>query len=604
MEPIAFARSLPPFETLDAEAMRRVEKSLEIEYFARGAQILRRDGEPSKFLYIVRKGAVRLERAGRVLELLEEGDLFGYPSILSGRVNFDSIAEEDVLAYRIPAALFLELLENSAFSEYFLRGIGERLRRMPSPMTDAATTADLTLAVSSLVEKQPVFVPQNALVSEAAQVMSAHEISSVLIDGDPPGILTDRDLRKRVLAAGRGPQTPVREVMSAPLLSLPEDASLLEALLFMLESGVHHLPLTRDGRVSGMVTDTSLLRHYARSPMAIVQRLERTSDADALTGYASRVQGVVEGLLAVGVKALEIGRVVSTLNDKLVRSLLRSAEQEMGPPPCDYAWVVYGSEGRLEQALLTDQDNALIYAEESPAAREYFQALARRAVDGLLRAGFPMCPGGYVATEWCEPLAEWITRFRSWIEAPTPQGLLDASNVFDLRSVHGLLDLTALETIRRSAVHAPAFLAQFAHSAMAFKPPLGLFRSMRDEDGHVDVKKGAITPIVGLARVLALAVNSDYRATAARLEAAGSAGELSPEDAENLREGFDFVLGLRLRTQLAAIRAGEAPSNRVRLDSLSARDRRLLKDTFVAVRELQAVMAQRFPSTGLGWERS
>jgi CBS domain-containing protein len=604
MEPIAFVRSLPPFEALDGEALRRVEKVLEIEYFARGAQILRRDGEPSRFLYVVRKGAVRLERAGRVLELLEEGDLFGYPSILSGRVNFDCIAEEDCLVYRIPAPLFLELLDTAAFSEYFLRGIGERLRRMPSPATDAATTADLTLAVSSLVEKQPVFVPHDALVSEAARVMSTHEISSVLVEGEPPGILTDRDLRKRVLAEGRGPQTPVREVMSAPLLSLPEDASLLEALLFMLESGVHHLPLTREGRVSGMVTDTSLLRHYARSPMAIVQRIERTSDADALTGYASRVQGVVEGLLAVGVKALEIGRVVSTLNDKLVRSLLRSAERDMGPPPCDYAWVVYGSEGRLEQALLTDQDNALIYAEEVPGAQEYFLRLARGAVDGLLRAGFPMCPGGYVATEWCYPLEEWKRRFRSWIDSPTPQELLDASNVFDLRSVHGLLDLSQLEAIRRGAAGAAAFLAQFAHSAMAFKPPLGLFRSLRDEDGKVDVKKGAITPIVGLARVLALAVNSDFRATAARLDAAAKAGELSPADAEDLREGFDFVLGLRLRTQLAAVRAGEAPTNSVRLDGLSGRERRFLKDTFVAVRELQAVMAQRFPATGLGWERS
>jgi CBS domain-containing protein len=599
MEPVAFLRQCPPFDQLDAEAFAQVEKHLEVEAASRGTVLLRRDGEPSRYLYLVCSGSVRLDRGDRTLELLEAGDFFGYPSILAGRVNFDCVVEEDAVLARLPEAVFRQLLSHGDFAAFFLRGIGERMRRLPNPATDLTPTHDLALPIGGLVDRRLVSIGPEATVGQTAAHMREYRVSCILVDAEERGIVTDRDLRNRVLAEGRGPETPVVEVMSAPLKTLPEEASLLEALLFLSEQGIHHLPVTRDGEIVGVVSDTALLMQYARSPAGLLQRIERNQDLDELEGYAGRVHEIVDGLIATGVPAREIGRVVSTLNDRLLRSLLRTLERDLGPPPVAYAWLVCGPEGRLEQALLTDQDNGLVYADPEPARAEqtaaYFARLAGRALEGLIKAGFPPTASNYVATRWCFPMSGWVERLRSWVDAPSPQGVLDAATLFDMRPVHGTLDVTPLEVVRRSAGDSTGFLAALAHAALADKPPLGLFHSLRDEGGVIDVARGALQPLVGAARVLALAAGSDHRSTFKRLEAAALAGEITDHDAENLAECFEFVSRLLLREQLRFLRSGAAVSNRLPLERLSARERRQLKDTFVAVRELQALLAQRFP---------
>ncbi|MCB0214802.1 MAG: cyclic nucleotide-binding protein, partial [Anaerolineae bacterium] len=206
-----------------------------------------------------------------------------------------------------------------------------------------------------------------------------------------------------------------------------------------------------------------------------------------------------------GLGAPQIGRIISTLNDTLISRLVQLAEEELGPPPMPYAWIVFGSEGRSEQALLTDQDNALVYAEPSDAARDYFASLAAFVVDRLVAAGFPPCPGGYMATNWCMPLGEWQDLFAGWIARPEPQALMEAGIFFDFRRVHGDLSLEPLERQLADAHANGIFLAYMAQAANTFAPPLGFFNRIRSEDGFVDLKKGGIAPVVGLARALALA---------------------------------------------------------------------------------------------------
>lgn len=608
LNPLEFVRQTPPFDTLPQEALAAVERGLEIQFFPKGTRVLERDGPPSDHLYLIRKGSVRLLREGREVLALEEGDCFGYPSLLSKDAPaFDVVAEEDLLVYGWGAKVFAALTAYPAFAQFFNQGLAERLRLASQGVAPALNPVnlDLSLPVGEILQRGPVFVDSGSTVQQAARLMRENGISSVLVTDSLAhartlGILTDRDLRNRVLAEGLGPDTPVTQVMSTPVKTLPASVPLFEALSFMVRQGIHHLPLEDGGKVVGVVTDTVFLRQQARSPLYLLRRLERTRDPADLRGYREELTGVAEALLAGGLGAREIGRSVSSLNDQLVRVLLELAEAELGPPPTPYAWVVFGSEGRMEQALLTDQDNALAYQDDLPEARPYFARLAEFVVQGLLQAGFPPCPGGYMATRWHKPLAEWEALFRRWIEQPSPPELLEAQIFFDFRPVHGRLSLQGLEQVVAHSGENGLFLAHLARAALQFRPPLGLFRRIREEEGGVDLKKGGIAPVVSLARVYALEARSSARGTLERLEAAARAGRLSAEGAETLSEAFNFLTRLRLREQLGALRRGEPPSHKVPLEALSALERRHLKEAFVEIREMQEALSQRFQTDRLG----
>lgn len=593
MEAIAFIRQHAPFDQLGEVELERVRAAVETVRFREGMPILEQAGPPSRHLYVIRSGAARLVREGEVVQLLEEGEPFGERSLLSGESSqFDVVAEEETLAYRIPEAVFRELMRNSAFATFFVEGLGQRLRR--TRKRDAAQIGDdLAAPVATLVTRPPIFVDPGASVAEAARMMDDARASSVLVADEPPGIVTDRDLRSRVLAGALDPMTPIGNVMSRPLKTARGETSVYWALLYMLEEDIHHLPVTANGRIVGVITDGDLLRHQARSPFYLLRRVESGRSLEGLAGHADEVARTVEALFVGGLDPVQIGRVVASVNDALTKRILRLAEEELGPPPCSYAWLVLGSEGRMEQALLTDQDNALVYREETPETHAYFARLADRVVGGLMEAGFPDCPGKYVATRWRRALDDWEALLAGWIETPEPRALLDAVIFLDFRPVHGELSLDRLEGLLLSARERGVFLPNLARTALAFRPPLGVFRRIRNERGKVDLKRGGIAPLVGLARLYAFEARSPARSTIDRLTAAATAGVLSRDGAEALAESFRFLTRLRLKEQLERIKGGKEPDNRVLLASLSHLERRHLKEAFRAVLEQQRAAALR-----------
>lgn len=599
---VAFIRSHPPFDGLNEAALDCLVSASELVYLPRGERVLTQGGKPSKYMYLIRKGAVRLERDGQVVIVLEEGDLFGFPSLTSGDPPaFDVVTAEDTLAYRLTDAPCSDLLHGPEWRDFLVQGFQDRLRRT-TVQEGAAAASSLTEPLAGLVQRPAVWLPGTDTVRSAARTMRDVGVSSVLIEGDPPGIITDRDLRNRVLANGLGPDSSLREVATTPLLTLPDDAPVHEAVAFMLRHQVHHLPVTRDGVITGVVTNGDLLRHRSQSPLHLARRLSRLDSPAAAERYADEVTAMVERLFDQGVEPLRIGRVIAGLNDTLVRGALRLAESELGPPPRSYEWIVFGSEGRLEQTLITDQDNALIWEDgpEDPAVEAYFHELARHTVRTLMRAGFPRCAGGYMATRWAFPMTGWQDRFRRWIRLEERGALVDAANFFDFRGVRGVLSLDPLTMLLHRAGKEQIFLAHLAAASTRFRPPLGLFGRLKDHDGTVDLKRHGIMPVVGLARVYALAAGSHARATPARLTEAADAGALSHHDAETLGEAFSFLIRLRLRAQLEARRSGNAPTNDVALDDLSTLERRHLKEAFLVVRDAQEALAGRFQTERLG----
>ncbi len=592
---IDIVRTHPPFDRLGEEELKRVEQTLEATELSLGTHILMQNGPPSRFLYLIRQGAVRLVRDGQIIEVLEAGEFFGYPSMLNQNVcACDVVAEEDGLIYSIPEEVFYELIENAAFARFFLKNLSERLYRNSRAET-LALSGNLTAMIGDLIVRPPVMVSPSATVAEAAEVMRKAWVNAALVTDEPVGIITNRDFLNRVLAQQLGPETLVQKVMSQPVKTISVETPVYTALLYMLEQNVNHLALARQGQIVGVVTADALLRHQAKNPLYFLRQLERSDIPEkTLAKYTLDVAETVETLHNGGLDVTQIGRVVASLNGALIRRLLKLAEESLGPPPTSYAWIVFGSEGRMEQLLLTDQDNALVYNEETAEARVYFKALAERVVNGLIQAGIPPCPGGYMATNWCHPLDDWLRLFKSWVRTPEPQALLKACIFFDFRSVYGELSLEPLEQVLYETGEQSIFLAHMSKTALEFRPPLSLFRRIRDDAGQVDLKKGGVAPIVHMARFYALQAGMRTRSTIVRLEAAAKGGKLSQEGAEMLAEIYRFLLQIRLKEQLAKTKAGETLDSKIRLQSLSTRERRRLKEAFMGIRDLQDSISQYF----------
>jgi CBS domain-containing protein len=445
--------------------------------------------------------------------------------------------------------------------------------------------------------------------------MSKANVGSIVVSDDmgaPIGIVTDRDLRHRVIAAPLPPETAVHDVMSSPLCVIEDGRLAIEALIEMTRRGIHHLGVVESdrGRLLGMISSHDLLGLQAAHPVALAREIERAATLDALAGAASRLIDVVRGLARGGAGAIEIGQVVSELNDRVVRGSLALVVTELGreaPPPGPYSWVVAGSEGRREQTMKTDQDNGLVYADPSPADapayHAYFRRLGLTMAEALSRLGFPPCAGGFMASNprWCGPLAQWRAEIESWMAAPQPERLVAASVFCDMRTVAGDVEpgrgLGAL--IRERAPASPLFLRFMARDALARAPALDLLGRLAVQRrgahrGMLDLKGSALLPITQAARVYALSLGTAETNTLDRLQVAETSGALPPAESRDLRDAYAVLSRLRLQAQLDALAAGRAPDNWIDPVMLPRTDRVLMKEALKAVAWLQRLMEDRF----------
>jgi CBS domain-containing protein len=588
--PEGFLRALPPFDELDEPELEHALAALEVVYVPARTRILHRGGTPSDHLHVVRKGTALLSRDGIPVLSVEPGEWFGLPSVLEDRTpEFDVDAVDDLLIYRLPGDVVRDLAATPAFAEQVTRGLASRLR---AASNGGSVTAMPMVPVSALSSRALVSLPAEANVGQIARAMRSEGVSSVVLQTDPPAIVTTRDLRDRVLAEGHGPDTPGVSVASRPILAVDAATSVTEARVTMLERSLHHLGVERDGELTGMVTTGDLLRNDASSPLH-VQRELATATRETLVNVPGRVHATVAGLLSGGLSPLEATRTVSLLTDVVMQRAMTLATEQLGPAPVDFAWLTLGSDARREQTLLTDQDHALVHEPVDEDGAAWFHAFATDVVEQLESAGLPRCPGEVMATHWFGTVETWQERFERWFTTPDVQALLETGIFLDRRVVAGTLDVGALDAVVRRRSHDGVLLARMAAAAGTFRPPLGLLHRVRSDEGTVDLKDGGVNPIVALARVLAIEVGSTARSTVGRLEVAAEHGRLGRDGAEELIEAFGFLQGLRLDRQLTDWREGRELSNRVALDELTPTRRRHLKEAFVAVARVQQATIQR-----------
>jgi CBS domain-containing protein len=421
--------------------------------------------------------------------------------------------------------------------------------------------------------------------------MRAHQISSVLVGGDPAGIVTDGDLAHRVLAEGLGAAAPLAQVVSRPLRTVEAATPLHEAWTRLLELGFHHLPVTRGAEVVGVVTANDLLKASTRGPMALLREVERLASRAELPGYARKIAEMDAALLAGGLDAAAIARLVSRLGEALLGRIFAWAEEELGPAPAPWAWLAFGSEARREQPLLTDQDNALVYADEGADRRDWFQAFAERVNDDLEAAGIAACTFGNMARALNGTLSEWKERFHACVDERRPH---PAALWFDHRKLGGALDVGPLAQAQARAARNGSFLRMVARAAIEHEPPSSVRLRLRGEATTVDLKAQGLVPVVFLARCHALEIGAEARGTLERLEAAARSGILSEDRRASVAEAYRFLLGLRLRHELQLVKEGRPPSSLVHLSALSAVERSRLKESFRAIRRWQERAAYHY----------
>lgn len=620
---IDFLKSVPPFEFLTNEVINSVTVKTSMEYYPKGTHILLQDGPPSEYLYVIKKGGVKvyrkIENEEIVIDYRSEGDSFGFVSLISGdksRANVVTI--DDTICYLIPKETINSLIDKyPEVRDFFLRSFMniylDKGYREDTGKKFIAHTVDkilFTTPVEDVATKEVISVPENTSIREAAKIMCENSISSLIImdkDGIPIGIITDKDLRKKVVAMARNVEEPVKNIMSFPIIKIDAKDYCFEAVVKMLKYNLHHLLVIKNGQISGIVTNHDIMMLQGFSPITVVRDLEIQQNVEGLMNAAKQINSIVGNLISQGAKASNITRIITEINDRIVRKIIQFAEREFGQPPVPYCWIALGSEGRKEQTFKTDQDNALIYADPKPEEQEevqkYFLAFTEYVKSNLLKCGFPPCPGDIMASnpKWCQPLKVWKKYFSQWIYTPKGENI-NLSNIFiDFRGIYG--DLTLEESLRdfvlSTAKEQRVFLGYLANLAVRNRPPLGFFKTFVVEKSgeHKDklnLKIKGIAPIVDIIRLFSLEKGVRETSTLERIETLKTKHTVVRDYAEEIIYAFEFLMLLRIRHQYEQVLQGSMPDNFIDPEKLSNLEKKLLKDTFQLISKLQDLLIERY----------
>lgn len=660
---LEFVRDVVPFDTLSENELARTVSQMNIAFFPKGDTIIQQGGPPAENLYIIQAGSARVsfspetndapadsgdgEKSAEILvDVRAEGDTFGAVSLLQSREALFSVsAREDLICYLLPGDPFKKLVENHpVFERHFSSSLARNLEAVRKGAAEECVlpqmgglgsgylmASSIRSPVADLMSREVLTCMPATTIKAAARLMTQRRVGSVVVvesSGAPIGILTDTDLRVRVVALGRSLDQPVQEAMSRPVHTISPDDYGFEALMSMSRHGTGHLVVTQDDRVVGILTNHDLQTMSGLSPVELINDIDNVDSLGELVKLHSKIDRVLEMLLRQGGEARMMLELVTEFNDRLTIKLLELVENEMenqglGRPPVPYTWMALGSEGRKEQTLRTDQDNAIIFtnvpSDSLERIQKWFLGFAGRVVDGLERCGFPRCQGGVMASnpDWCLSEKAWRRVFRSWITDPEPRSLRLASIFFDYREIYAEADhLEKLhESLHEAMEDNRLFLRYLAKNSLYNRPPLGFLRQfVVNKDGEhknkLNLKLSGLTPIVDAARVMALDQGVEatgFRArlheesphglvtnTLDRLEEVALRGLIKQDMAADLREAFSFITVLRITLHLEARARGEVPDNFVDPARLNSLQRKMLKESFGVISKLQELLEHRY----------
>ncbi|MBI5100390.1 MAG: cyclic nucleotide-binding/CBS domain-containing protein [Nitrospirae bacterium] len=613
---IGFLKKYPPFQFLDETALKGVAGSLSMEFYPRDTVILKQNGQPGSSVWIIKKGAVKVSMRAEdgdeiVMDYKGEGDNFGFLSMIGNeRQKTSVVAAEDTICYLLGKDRVLKLLEASpAFAEYFLSYLSRYVDRTYSEMHKKSLLygiSDRLLFTTKVgdMAKTAITVSESASIQEAARMMEKNRISSLIVLDKrdlPAGIVTDRDLREKVVAKGRDIGEPVRNIMTISIIRADADDFCFEAVLKMIRYNIHHI------LVHGIMTNHDLMLLQGTSPLSIAHSIDSQRDMKGLVPAAGRVMSLLGLLLKEGATVSGITTIVTEINDRLIRKVLEFAELGLGHPPVPYCWVVFGTEGRREQIFRTDQDNAIIYADHEPGrddeVREYFDKFAEFVRDGLEQVGYPPCPDLNMAVNplWRRPLSTWKEYYSGWIKGPSADSVVKSLVFFDMRPLFGKISLAEelqkhyLSLVRENAAFPGLVAAQITTNT----PPIGFLKSfVVEKSGEhkdtFDIKLKGLRPLVDAVRLLALEFGIKETSTLGRLKLLTGKVPFIREYLNDIEQTFEFIMLLRVHHRFEMIKDGREPDNFINPNRLSTLEKKTIKEAFHLIGKLQCMIAERY----------
>ena len=625
---IRFLKETIPFNELDDDTLARISRHIIIDFYPAGTVLFKQDETEVEYLFLVQKGGMKiyLKDQDGVVTLKDfrgEGAYVGaLPIIQDTRANLNVETVEDTFCFLLPKEDFLALVRDNSriaqfylksFSDKFIRTAYKELRHRNMVPKTEGTLFLFTVTVNDLVKGRPKCIKGDQTVQEAARLMAELHIGSLLVEDESreiSGIVTDKDLRTKIVAMGRSLDTPVKEIMASPVETVSGNSVCFDALLAMMKKQIHHLAVTRDGKIEGLVTAHDIMVLQGSSPIYLFREIVAQRNIEGLYPLSRKVPLVIRSLIEEGAKANNITRMITVMNDYILEKIITLLMDEMGPPPVPFCWLLMGSEGRKEQTFRTDQDNAIVYQDpandqEKEEVEEYFRLFGEQAIEHLENCGYPRCPGDIMASnpKWRKSLSGWKDYFSHLIASPEPSEILHASIFFDFRAGFG--EVTMAEEMRShiSAIteRQQIYLVHMARDYMGLRVPLSFFKNfIVEKDGEhknkLDIKHKGLVPIINFARILSLRHGIAETNTIMRLSALAEAGYISSELCSMAVDAYELQMQMRFIHQLEQIERGEEPDNYIDPGKLSDLEKQMLKDTFGVIERLQGVLKSIFPA--------
>ncbi len=620
-EIIEFLKNVPPFNMVNREDIEMLVESISMEYYPRGYMILRQNGPPSDSLNIIKKGAVRLfvindEKQEIVIDYRGEGESFGFISMFSGdrsRANIQAI--EDTICYLIPRDSLFELIQrNPVVNRYFVKSFFinfidrtyEETRKRFS-LIGKGDRLLYTTTISELIRREPVCVYPHTSIKETAQIMSKNKIGSVVVITDnriPVGIVTDKDLREKVIARGIDPSEEIQSIMSSPVISIDSSDLCFEALLKMIRYNIHHLTVVEAGELKGVISNHDLMLLQGNSPTVLIKDIQEQQEIEALKKVNTRLIKISSQLLSDGARAFNITALITEIYEKLINKSIELLQKKIGPPTCEYAVFIFDSGGRMELSFTSDiklgivlDDTFDIYLIER--AENYFTELINQLKSSFFNSGILYKNGntGLLNREYIKTKKEWLDYFKEITTDPfrtTPEpGLLE------MRCIRG--DSSLIEAIRHSlfeqAYNSEDFADYLATVTVENRPPLGfLKRFVVEKTGeHKDMlnlyQKG-IRPIIDSARIFSIKHRIKVRPTFKRLKELGERYGFGYAD--DLNHAINYLYTLLLHEQIISMEQGDIPSEFINPELLGSFEKKTLKESFQLIVNVYDVIEKQY----------
>lgn len=607
-------RRYPPFDRFEPEALSFLDSQLKaVSFPANSVLISPEQGEP-RVLFIIIQGRVQASGAGATGEIrltISVGECFPIGALSGCRASSNVYtAATDIEAYELPSASFHKLMVISPeFSRhcggYLATLVNQSRQQLQAYLSQQASEQQsLSTPLQTLIKRTPISVAATASIQRAVEIMGENKVGSIIVVDEheaPIGLLTQSDVLNRIVLNHTPLASPITSVMSGQPKMLPDTASAYDAMFAMASNGIRHLVLVGSkGQLTGVISERDLFALQRVNVGQIRRAIDTAENLESIKLALNDVRQSAFNMLAQGVGAEQLTQFISALNDAVTERVIELNMQRHTLDDIEWSWLAFGSEGREEQTLSTDQDNGIVFVKPAKGdigeVRKRLLAFAGDVNTDLDRCGFPLCKGNIMAgnPEWCLTLNEWKAKFSGWISSPQPKALLNATIFFDFRSIHGARELARRmhEHLFKLSIADTTFQHMLAANAMTVTPPLGMIRDFvveSDEQGKafIDLKKSGARLFVDSARVLALAHGVEAASTLTRLRRTAGEQGGAGEEVEALIDAFNFIQLLRLRHQHLEVGHGRPGDNRIFVDSLNQLDRRILKEAFRQAKNLQ-----------------